>query len=293
MDTWLRAEFEEAVREKEMMQAGSADAGRTDGHGSTEAWGNQTEQKNEIPTGNLKNSTEDIKSNTPVEKVGGKGKSPKGEQEGSTRTKRPNPQNLSPEKRAEHKAEGVDKPSQPTVFERGQVRAQQIPRMLKPAVSSSSVAETQAEKRGPLNVKRVSSSTDVSQPHRQAGVHKTRGRVSVPVVSRGSARGGRMAGVGMRRLSENTSSAGRGEGGRVEGGKVGEQKHSIQVGMIHPPSQRGGKTPRTSQTDTDVVRVPIPHQSSTDSEKQKTEGSKYMYIVWLLSVSCNFMETQV
>lgn len=184
----------------------------------------------QIPTGKKGSEERDTESNFSVSE----------KQLHEEQGRRVNPNSVPSEKKVQTKTEVVNKSTQPGVIGRGSTGQ---PRALKQAVSTSTIAET-VEQRDPLNVKRVSSSYDVSRAYKTSSAQRHRGRVNTPGVGRGAVRGGG-GGSGRKKGSET-------DGGRQgDGGRTGEQRHSNQDGGIRLPSQRGGKTPHTIQNETD------------------------------------------
>lgn len=177
--------------------------------------------------------------------------------------RRVNPNSVPSEKKVQNKTEVASKSTRSGSIGRGSTGQ---PRALKQASSTSTIAET-AEQRDPLNVKRVSSSNDVSRAYKTTSAQRYRGRVNTPGAGRGAGRGGWS---GRRRGSET-------DGGRQgDGGRVGEQRHSIQDGGIRLPPQRGGKGPNTIQNETDGgLRVSGNHnqKKSVNSVQQTSHDS--------------------
>lgn len=137
------------------------------------------------------------------------------------------------------------------------------PRALKQASSTSTIAES-GEQRDPLNVKRISSSHDVSRVYKTTSAQRYRGRVSTPGAGRVTARGG---GSGRKRQSDT-------DGGRQgDGGRMGEQRHSIQDGGVRLPPQRGGKAPHTVQNETDGGETNHNQKKSVNSVQQTSHDS--------------------
>ena len=250
VDTWIRAELEEAAREKGKSQqintnevsetnkispkrvTGSVEKlSRGEGHGGIEAWG-KTPSIKSLSRTLSETGTKQVKPTVEAGKTGLASK--------AKATDRELEQNAEERKATQD----ASKPAE----NRGQVRSQQaFPRRLKQASSTTSIAvvdsKTERGKNNPLNVKRVSSSDDVSRAPRP------RPRVSAPPAGRG-VRGQVVPGkipagdsVGRRVSAEGE---GKREGSR-EGGGGKDHRLSLQSDGIRLPCPRGGKVPPTIQ----------------------------------------------
>lgn len=267
---------EEAIQENEKL-SGQRESADTDGRMGVEHNQKQVVSRRKMGEKDCESSSSELqagKFEIEVKEESGVAGSKDADSRGQGGKAQPNLQNVVTERKPQPTAEGVNISTQPAFVDR---RPQQIPRALKQASSTSSIAaETPEQKGGILNVKRVSSSNDVDRALKPASAQKHRGRARVPVVGRGAGRGGRVAGTSGRRQSDNNP--GRGDGGRSEGGgKIGEHRNSIQMGAIRLPTPRGGRAPPAIQSEADIGETSpmLYHQSSMNSVKQQAmENSK-------------------
>lgn len=202
-------------------------------------------------------STEKIESEEKVIVAGNK----VAEKEVPEKERKVNPNSSLSEKILQHKTEVANRS-----FQSGWVSRAPTPRPLKQASSTSTIADSlPGEERDPLNVKRVSSSNDVSQVYKPASAQRYRGRMSAPGTAQGAARGG---GSGRRKPTDT-------DGGRPgDGGRMGQQRNSIQDGEIRLPPQRGGKVPHESETGKKVPATPNQKSSLNSVQQSPQERSE-------------------
>ena len=189
--------------------------------------------------------------------------------------------------------------AQATDRDNKRAKQQSVPMALKQASSTSNITETHRGK-NVLNVKRISSSNDVSRTV-SAVSQKTRGRVSVPVVGQraGHRDMAKPVVAGERRLSDNNSRKGeeggerreeregervgeRGEGGEKGRGGAGEMgkrektkepKVSLPSGEIRLPGLRG-KAPPPLHQESEPKAIPSLRPITRNSGKQNGDTSK-------------------
>ena len=167
----------------------------------------------------------------------------------------------SPQNKTHQESKGDEKPNQ---SQRQSQRQLTSHKLIQPAASTSSI--TGGERKNPLNVKRVSSSGDVTRGAR----HGPRASTAAPGRGAGGLGGPKIhSGVpGSRRLSGNAG--GRGKGGELgaeEVGKPKEQRPSLPTGdKIRLPSARGEKGLPTLPPEASGGRSGVNRQGNADDK---------------------------